>query len=201
MATMLISCLISAYPPSVRRSLSPEKRGDITISAYVEKEEERVSLELTHWRNSDYSSDTVINNTNIQPTTYLLCPPSLTIGHLEKLLRLKYDLKPTHHRVEFFLNANRDEDVFSADYTLSDLVCLNSLTKTSSAAAWQNKRRDYCYRGLRPMKLFFSISPITTVCNHQLQQNGKMEAAEQEEDGTEQVPATNVQAFLLTNGS
>ncbi|VDD80625.1 unnamed protein product [Mesocestoides corti] len=137
----------ASLPSDDVRPLSPEKRGDITLSAYVDKEEERVSLELSFWRDSHPSPP------GIQPTTYLLCPPALTVGHLEKLIRLKFDLKPSQHAVDFFFVAE-DGDRFTSDYTISDLICLNSC-----ASSWIRAKRGGVRN--RPMKLFFSVSPVS----------------------------------------
>ncbi|KAL5103109.1 Polycomb complex protein BMI-1-A [Taenia crassiceps] len=142
--------------PEERGLLSPEKRGDISLNAYVEKEEERVSIELSLWRDRCGPAPPA----SIQSTTYLLCPPSLTVGHLEKLVRLKFDLPPTQHAVEFFFSENSSVsggERFTSEFTLSDLVCIYSCTHSWVRA----KRNGYIGGEPRPMKLFFSVLPIS----------------------------------------
>ncbi|KAF8571091.1 hypothetical protein P879_02436 [Paragonimus westermani] len=131
------------HPHPEVRSLSPEKKGEITLNAYVLQEEEHISIELEYWQptgkqqlSSDSShtetSSTVLNH----QSTYLLCPPDVTVAHLEKLIRLKFGLEPNDHKVAMFFTT---DDLFNSDYTLSDLACL------------------YSWRRLQPMKLYFTI--------------------------------------------
>ncbi|VDM32573.1 unnamed protein product [Hydatigera taeniaeformis] len=145
-----------ALHPDERGLLSPEKRGDISLNAYVEKEEERVSIELSLWRDRCGPTPPA----SIQSTTYLLCPPALTVGHLEKLVRLKFDLPSTQHAVEFFFLDNSGVsggERFTSEFTLSDLVCIYSCTHSWVRA----KRNGYAGGEARPMKLFFSVLPIS----------------------------------------
>lgn len=133
-----------ARPLSERRSLSPEKRGDITLNAYVHKEDERLSIELSYELGNDGNSHPPSPDLVGGHTTYLLCPPGLTVGHLEKLIRLKFELKPDIHRVSIFFSS---DDAFTSDFTLTDLACLCS---------WVRQR---------PLRLFFSVSTNTLDCN------------------------------------
>uniref|UniRef100_A0A0X3P4S8 Polycomb complex protein BMI-1 n=1 Tax=Schistocephalus solidus TaxID=70667 RepID=A0A0X3P4S8_SCHSO len=126
----------SKLPFSERRSLSPEKRGDLTLNIYKPNEEERLSVELEYWRTGDPATDCLSPDLPAGHTTYLLCPAGLTIGHLEKLIRLKFELKPGFHEVAVFFSS---DDYFSPDYTLSDLACL------------------YSWRRQHPMKIYFSV--------------------------------------------
>ncbi|KAL7062728.1 hypothetical protein AAHC03_01470 [Spirometra sp. Aus1] len=126
----------SKLPFSERRSLSPEKRGDVTLNTYKPNEEERLSVELEYWRTGDSTTDCLSPGLTAGHTTYLLCPAGLTIGHLEKLIRLKFELKPGFHEVAVFFSS---DDYFSPDYTLSDLACL------------------YSWRRQHPMKIYFSV--------------------------------------------
>jgi len=134
----------STRPLSERRSLSPEKRGDITLNAYVHKEDERLSIELSYELGNDGNSHPPSPDLVGGHTTYLLCPPGLTVGHLEKLIRLKFELKPDIHRVSIFFSS---DDAFTSDFTLTDLACLCS---------WVRQR---------PLRLFFSVSTNTLDCN------------------------------------
>lgn len=122
----------------------------------MEKEEERVSIELSLWRDRCGPAPPA----SIQSTTYLLCPPALTVGHLEKLVRLKFDLPSTQHAVEFFFAENggvSGGERFTSEFTLSDLVCIYSC-----AHSWvRAKRNGYVGGEPRPMKLFFSVLPIS----------------------------------------
>ena len=131
------------------------------MNAYVEKEEERVSIELTLWRDRCHSVVTPPPS-SIQTTTYLLCPPGLTVGHLEKLIRHKFDLPSTHHSVELFFpeNNNGVRERFTSEFTLSDLVCINSCSQ-----AWKRTRGNDYLNGITgdgsPMKIYFSVQPIS----------------------------------------
>ncbi len=149
-----------------------------------------MSIELTYWRGRADPSSSASSNPSplpilpdIQQTTYLLCPPALTVGHLEKLIRLKFDLKPAVG-VAFFFSPPRDNppDRFSADYTLSDLVCFNSCAIGSSTTNWHRRHRFSYQQYHRPMRLFFSVT---------------VEKAE-ENGGTQVVNGGN--AVALTNG-
>lgn len=138
-----MSCRRSFFKehPSCRsRSLSPEKRGEITLNAYVLQEEEHISVELAYWQPPNDSSRPLsthpYNTLPSDRSIYLLCPPDLNVAHLEKLIRVKFGLEPSVHRVVLFISA---DDLFSSDYTLSDLACL------------------YAWRRIHPLKLFFAI--------------------------------------------
>ncbi|KAM3186485.1 hypothetical protein ACTXT7_004238 [Hymenolepis weldensis] len=152
-------------PHGDRVLISPEKRGDITLNTYVEKEEERVSLELRFWR--DRSSDGPSQfSLLIHPSTiYLLCPPSLTVGHLEKLLRNKFNLSPDAHNIEFFfvsVNCPKGGERFTSDFTISDLVCIYSCTHS-----WTRVKKNGCSKPVvpeaKPMRLYFSVHPDSAV--------------------------------------
>ncbi|KAM7533520.1 hypothetical protein Aperf_G00000122791 [Anoplocephala perfoliata] len=161
----------SSLPQSERMVLSPEKRGDISLNAYVEKEEERVSLELRFFRDcppndssSSSSSSFTQSSLLIQPSTvYLLCPPALTVGHLEKLIRVKFDLPVSLHTVEFFFvsaNCPTGGERFTAEFTLSDLVCIYSCTQS-----WNRAKKNGCpsvaVTEAKPMRLYFSVRPVS----------------------------------------
>lgn len=146
--------------------LSPEKRGDISLNAYVEKEEERVSLELQFWcdcppDDSSFSQSSLL----IQPSTvYLLCPPALTVGHLEKLIRIKFDLPVSLHAVEFFFvsaNCPTGGERFTAEFTLSDLVCIYSCTQSWNRSK-KNGFPNVAMTEAKPMRLYFSVRPVST---------------------------------------
>ncbi|TGZ58066.1 hypothetical protein CRM22_009769 [Opisthorchis felineus] len=129
------------HPTAETRSLSPEKKGEITLNAYVLQEEEHISIELEYWQPTEQSGmNPVLHQLNTSPltcrSTYLLCPPDLTVAHLEKLIRVKFGLEPNEHKVALFFAT---DDLFRPEYTLSDLACL------------------YSWRRLQPMKLFFTI--------------------------------------------
>nr|CAH8854193.1 unnamed protein product [Trichobilharzia regenti] len=138
-----------AHPSLHSRSLSPEKRGDISINTYVLPEEDRLSIELRYWdQNEDNIDDSGSKFSSqsdlsilppVQPT-FLLCPPELTVGHIEKLIRMKFNLKPSEHDVSVFFSA---DDLFNPDHTLSDLACL------------------YAWRRQQPFKLYFTIKQAT----------------------------------------
>ncbi|VUZ56347.1 unnamed protein product [Hymenolepis diminuta] len=154
-----------ALPHGDRVLISPEKRGDITLNTYVEKEEERVSLELRFWR--DRSSDGPSQSSLlIHPSPiYLLCPPSLTVGHLEKLLRNKFNLSPDAHNIEFFfvsVNCPKGGERFTSDFTISDLVCIYSCTQS-----WTRVKKNGCSKPVvpeaKPMRLYFSVHPGSAV--------------------------------------
>ncbi|CAL8101419.1 unnamed protein product [Calicophoron daubneyi] len=133
------------HPDSEARSLSPEKRGEITLNAYVTQEEEHMSIELEYWQpDDDLPARHARNAHSDYRSTYLLCPPDLTVGHLEKLIRIKFELKPGEHKVAFFFSS---DDLFGSDYTLSDLACLHS---------W--RRRE-------PLKLYFTILATSETLN------------------------------------
>ncbi|CAH8513183.1 unnamed protein product [Schistosoma turkestanicum] len=145
-----------AYPSLHSRSLSPEKRGDITLNTYVLQEEDRLSIELQYWNHNEHNnkmmiddscSNKTLNQTDsinslltVIPPTFLLCPPELTVGHIEKLIRMKFNLKPSEHDVSVFFSV---DDLFNSDYTLSDLACL------------------YAWRRQQPFKLYFTIKEIS----------------------------------------
>ncbi|KAF6771216.1 hypothetical protein AHF37_10195, partial [Paragonimus kellicotti] len=131
------------HPHPEVRSLSPEKKGEITLNTYVLQEEEHISIELEYWQptgkqrlSSDSSHTETSTTVSNHQSTYLLCPPDVTVAHLEKLIRLKFGLEPNDHKVAMFFTT---DDLFSSDYTLSDLACL------------------YSWRRLQPMKLYFTI--------------------------------------------
>ncbi|THD19324.1 Polycomb group RING finger protein 2 [Fasciola hepatica] len=128
------------HPCSELRSLSPEKRGDITINTYFIQEEEHISIELAYWQPDNkepvLGSNSVGHAVLDYRSTFLLCPPDLTVGHLEKLIRTKFGLKPVEHEVALFFSS---DDLFSFDYTLSDLTCL------------------YSWRSHQPMRVYFTI--------------------------------------------
>nr|AAW27604.1 SJCHGC09412 protein [Schistosoma japonicum] len=136
-----------AHPSYHSRSLSPEKRGDITLNTYVLQEEDRLSVELRYWNQNEHKFDDCSSKTSSQidsintmlaafPPTFLLCPPELTVGHIEKLIRMKFNLKPSEHDVSVFFSV---DDLFNSDHTLSDLACL------------------YAWRRQQPFKLYFTI--------------------------------------------
>lgn len=162
---MIVVHFLLALPHGDRVLISPEKRGDITLNTYVEKEEERVSLELRFW--SDRSSDGPPQSSLlIHPSTiYLLCPPSLTVGHLEKLLRNKFNLSPDAHNIEFFfvsVNCPKGGERFTSDFTISDLVCIYSCTQS-----WTRVKKNGCSKPVvpeaKPMRLYFSVHPGSAV--------------------------------------
>lgn len=148
--------------PQHSRSLSPEKRGDITLNAYVLQEEDRFSIELQYWNQGSKSikgsgevaqlGDTQLPYTpkfesiSQSQSTFLLCPPELTVGHLEKLICMKFNLKPGDYQVAVFFSS---DDSFSPDYTLSDLACL------------------YAWRRQQPLKLYFNITENKKTHNSQ----------------------------------
>lgn len=120
--------------------MSPEKRGEITINTYFIQEEEHISIELAYWQPGNKEPALCLNPVNHTTldyrSTFLLCPPDLTVGHLEKLIRTKFGLRPLEHEVALFFSS---DDLFSPDYTLSDLTCL------------------YSWRNHQPMKVYFTI--------------------------------------------
>ncbi|CAI2729844.1 unnamed protein product [Schistosoma spindalis] len=135
------------HPSCYTRSLSPEKRGDLTLNTYVLQEEDRLSVELRYWNQSEHKNNGCSSKTSSQtdsinpilpviPPTFLLCPPELTVGHIEKLIRMKFNLKPSEHEVSVFFSV---DDLFNSNYTLSDLACL------------------YAWRRQQPFKLYFTI--------------------------------------------
>ncbi|CAH8547830.1 unnamed protein product [Heterobilharzia americana] len=79
-----------AHPSVHSRSLSPEKRGDVTLNTYVLQEEDRLSIELRYWNQSEHktedcgdANDSVSSLLTVTPPiqpTFLLCPPELTVG-------------------------------------------------------------------------------------------------------------------------
>ncbi|CAH8544660.1 unnamed protein product [Schistosoma mattheei] len=113
------------HPSCYTRSLSPEKRGDLTLNTYVLQEEDRLSVELRYWNQNEHKNNGCSSKTSSQtdsispilpviPPTFLLCPPELTVGHIEKLIRMKFNLKPSEHE-KFPTNSLRKRHVNNSD--------------------------------------------------------------------------------------
>ncbi|XP_034250991.1 polycomb group protein Psc-like [Thrips palmi] len=93
-------------PPS-----SPEDRGIVDpIECQFYSPDEPVSLSL------EYKHDAVSNNNGIYKR-YLRCPAAVTVAHLQKLVRNKYDLSPAH-QVDVMFN----DKILKPDISIMDVA-------------------------------------------------------------------------------
>lgn len=127
--------------------MSPEKRGDTSLNTYVRRDDDYLSIEIRRWENlaisntheSNGHSSSLHELGSFQPF-YLLCPSEVSVGHLEKLILMKFSLQPNEYTISIFFSP---DDLFNSDYALSDLACL------------------YVWRRQEPLKLFFEIRQVS----------------------------------------
>ncbi|KAK2161044.1 hypothetical protein LSH36_122g06025 [Paralvinella palmiformis] len=117
-----------------------ELRGEVEVGDDIntKRDEEQISLclqscdKLPPYHNEHLCSARTSDNGQILDRRYLLCPSNVTIGHLKKLIRLKFDL-PTTYRVDIFYS---DEGLRDS-YTLLDVAHV------------------YAWRRVDPLKLYY----------------------------------------------
>ncbi|ESO82104.1 hypothetical protein LOTGIDRAFT_56827, partial [Lottia gigantea] len=103
----------SQYPNKDDTNSPSEKRGDEMAERFIFTENEKISLALEYWRDD---KKTKIDKTEKQRTTdirYLQCPGALTVAHLKKFIRLKFEL-PARCRIDVY----HKKEVLSDLYTL-----------------------------------------------------------------------------------
>lgn len=131
-------------PPS-----SPEDRGVVDpIECQFYSPEEPVSLSL------EYKHDSLSNNNKAVYKRYLRCPAAVTVAHLEKLVRNKYDLSPSH----------------KVDVMFNDKVLMPHISIMDVAYSFQRKRKE---------QFNFTYHILETPCKKRKVEELKEEASEQ----------------------
>ncbi|KAK2191145.1 hypothetical protein NP493_59g05000 [Ridgeia piscesae] len=123
----------AAHPQSGPSSSSlnaSEERGNVEDPSATYTPHEQISLCLQHCdRLPPFKAASLANGNRTQDRgsdrRHLLCPAAVTVGHLKKFVRLKFELAP-HYNVEVF----HSDESLKNDYTLLDVAYIYGWRRT-----------------------------------------------------------------------
>ncbi|XP_050418634.2 polycomb group protein Psc [Patella vulgata] len=135
----------SQYPNKGNVKTPSEDRGDEMAERFIFTENEKISLALEYWTEGIPDSPEFQKvskkemggedgKTQKRDIRYLQCPGALTVAHLKKFIRLKFEL-PHRCRIDMY----HKKEIVSDYYTLLDIACI------------------FSWKRLEPLRLYYTI--------------------------------------------
>ncbi|XP_064648455.1 polycomb complex protein BMI-1-like isoform X4 [Lineus longissimus] len=130
----------TAHPEAAtsRSVSSSEERGEVDVERPIYTEDENISLSLEYSYNGkpvdEVDPSSIEDKKEAPDRRYLLCPAAVTVGHLKKFIKMKFDLTP-NHLIQIF----HTDEFLTDHYTLMDVAYI------------------YTWRRKGPLRLFYTI--------------------------------------------
>ncbi|XP_064648453.1 polycomb complex protein BMI-1-like isoform X2 [Lineus longissimus] len=113
----------TAHPEAAtsRSVSSSEERGEVDVERPIYTEDENISLSLEYSYNGkpvdEVDPSSIEDKKEAPDRRYLLCPAAVTVGHLKKFIKMKFDLTP-NHLIQIF----HTDEFLTDHYTLMDVA-------------------------------------------------------------------------------
>ncbi|XP_037089415.1 polycomb complex protein BMI-1-like [Pollicipes pollicipes] len=108
-----------AHHPQRDRSLSPERRGDVSSQQFVYTLTDPISFSLEYYRSVD-------EETALPPKRFFQAPAGLSVGHLRKLLTMKHGLA-TSTQIDILYGG----DILSEELIIMDVAYMHNWDRTA----------------------------------------------------------------------